>query len=362
MSRIQRPLRLLGALLLLAGMTLAVAWFAGAFHPKVAPGRVAGQARPVPPPQAWLEVRAERVPVEESAPGTVQAVRETAVASRVLARVEAVHVRANQAVAAGHPLVDLDDREFQARVAQAEQSVQALAAAAEQAGRELERSKGLWEKKLLSENDWDRVQTEARGASAHLEQAREALSEARSQLAHTRITAPIAGTVVEKRVDVGDMAAPGQVLVTIYDPSRMQLWARVRESLALGLAPGRKVSVAVPVKEGRCEGLVDEVVPEADAASRTFLVKISGPCPPGILKGMYGTLFIPVGERAEIRIPASAVGRVGQLALVMARGPEGEPRRRFVRLGRAHPGGLVEVLAGLAPGEAILREFGATGV
>ena len=54
------------------------------------------------------------------------------------------------------------------------------------------------------------------------------------------IRSPIDGTVIDKKVDVGDTVTPGQMLVTLYDPKRMQLVATVRESLAHRLKVGQE--------------------------------------------------------------------------------------------------------------------------
>ncbi len=358
MGDVRRIFRPLGVVLVLLGMVLAIAWFAGVFRDKLPPGRVAFAAEKAGRAKT-LVVKTVTVPVYETAVGSVRALHETAVGSRLLARVVKVHVDAGMRVRKGQVLVELDDQDIRAKVAQAEQAVKAAQAQAEQARLEVERSKGLHQKKLISDNDWDRIRHQAQAAEAELERAKHALQEARTMLSYAKVRAPISGVVVDKQVDVGDMVTPGQVLVTLYDPTRMQLWAEVRESLAMGLRPGDKVKVKVAVVEGLCNGVVQEVVPASEVASRTFLVKVSGPCPPGVYKGMYGKILLPMGEKEEIHIPLSAVGRVGQLTMVKVVDGKGFVHRRFVRLGpETEDGESVVVLSGLRPGEKILEEFG----
>ncbi len=363
MAEVRKLLRPLETLAVLLGMVLALAWFAGVFREKLPPGKVAFAAEKAGKAKT-LVIRPVTVPVYETAVGSVRALHETAVGSRLLARVVKVYVDAGMRVKKGQILVELDDQDIRAKVAQAQQAVKAAQAQAAQAQLEMERSKGLHEKKLISDNDWDRIRHSYQAAQAQLEQARHALQEAQTMLSYAKVRAPISGVVVDKQVDVGDMVTPGRVLVTLYDPSRMQLWAQVRESLAMGLRPGDKVKVKVAVVEGLCDGTVQEVVPASNVASRTFLVKVSGPCPPGVYKGMYGKIFLPLGEKEEIHIPLSAVGRVGQLTLVKVVDAKGEIHRRFVRLGPlVEQGDQVVVLSGLERGEKILEEFGrgATG-
>ena len=84
------------------------------------------------------------------------------------------------------------------------------------------------------------------------------------------IRSPIDGTVIDKKVDVGDMVTPGQMLVTLFDPKRMQLVASVRESLTHRLQVGQEIGVRVEGLDKQCSGTVSEIVPEAQSASRTL--------------------------------------------------------------------------------------------
>ena len=92
-------------------------------------------------------------------------------------------------------------------------------------------------------------------------------------------------------------------------------------------------------------------MPEADAESRTFAVKVTGPCPPGVYAGMFGRLTIPLDAMEVLVVPADAVRRVGQLDIVDV-AAEGTLSRRAVRLGRRIEG-RVEVLSGLREGERV---------
>lgn len=147
------------------------------------------------------------------------------------------------------------------------------------------------------------------------------------------------------------MVTPGKVLLTLYDPTRMQLVASVRESLTRRIAVGQSIYVQVDALNKQCKGLVSEIVPEAESASRTFSVKVTGPCPPGIYTGMFGRLLIPLDDEEVIVVPRSVVRRIGQLTIVDV--ADGEVlRRRAVQLGRTFEE-KVEVLSGLRVGERV---------
>jgi RND family efflux transporter MFP subunit len=157
--------------------------------------------------------------------------------------------------------------------------------------------------------------------------------------------------VIDKKVDVGDMATPGQTLATLFDAKRMQLVAVVRESLAHRLKVGQTIEVQIETFGAGGIGTISEIVPEAEPTSRAFQVKVTGPCPEGIYSGMFGRILIPLDEELVLVIPRQAVQSVGQLDLVHV-STHGSVSRRAVRLGRA-VGKDVEVLSGLREGEAV---------
>ncbi|RMF82382.1 MAG: efflux RND transporter periplasmic adaptor subunit [Planctomycetota bacterium] len=328
-------------------------WLAGVFEDKVAAegGHVAARKVGDAP---LATVRLESVPRVEAAVGSVRAVRETAIASKLLAKVVEVNVIAGQSVKAGDVLVRLDDADLKARLEQALAQADAARAARDQAKIEYDRVKRLMEQQAAAQIEWERVQTALKSAEAELQRANEAVEEARTVLGYATIKAPFDGIVVDKRVNVGDTATPGQVLLTLYDPKRMQLVASVRESLAQRLAVGQELGVRIDALDLTCGGAISEIVPEAQSASRSFLVKVTGPCPPGVFAGMFGRLLIPLDAEEVLLIPASAVRRIGQLDIVDV--VEGDVlRRRVVQLGRRF-GDDVEVLSGLRAGERVVAD------
>ena len=81
------------------------------------------------------------------------------------------------------------------------------------------------------------------------------------------IRSPMDGIVIDKKVDVGDMVTPGQMLATLLDPKRMQLVASVRESLAHRLEVGQTIDVQIENFNKQCTGTISEIVPEAESAA-----------------------------------------------------------------------------------------------
>lgn len=351
------PKVLTGSLVLLAFAAAVVAlmmWLVGSFKPKIDPhARAVADARPIGSGKL-VEVALVRLPRTETAVGTIQPVHRVEVASQILARALEVNVTAGQHVAKDQVLARLDDTELRSRLAQAQSAVARANAALDLARIEEARMRSAFEKKGVAAIDLDRAVNALRSAEAAVSGAAHAEEEARAVMEYATVLSPIDGTVIDKRINAGDTVSPGQVIVTVLDPTRMQLVASVRESLSHRLTVGGTVSVKVDAMDHACNGTVSEIVPESQGASRTFEVKVTGPCPEGVYAGMFGRLIIPVGEEEVILIPRDAIQTIGQVDCVDV--ASGDARvRRAVRLGRTFDN-QVEIISGLAAGEKIVAE------
>lgn len=341
--------------LLIFGGFAVVVWMllgaAGVFHPKVhrqadRPLRALSQDAEV------LVLKSVSIPRYETAVGTIQAVHEAAVASKILARIEEVNVTAGQKVRAGEILVKLQDQDLRARLGQVDSNLVAAQARQVQAQSEYQRANSLLSQSAISQSEYQSREADLRSANAEVERARQSIEEARIQLSFATITAPFDGIIVDKQVKAGDTAVPGQVLFRVYDPTQMQLVAQVRESLALSLQPGQGINASLDALNFETQATISEVVPQADSATHSFEVKVKGALPEGIYSGMFGRLKLPLGTEEAILVPKSAITQIGQLAMVNVV-DDGYVRRRNVQLGREYAE-QVQILAGLRAGEAIV--------
>ncbi len=332
-------------------VVLLMAWLVGMFRTRIGVDAARQEASESGEGTA-VKVRQVTVPRVETAVGTIQPVHRVEVAARLLARVVEVNAVAGQRVSEGEMLIRLDDADLAARENQARAALEQATAERDQARIEESRIRGLFEKDNAASVELDRAVTALKSAEAAVEQATEALGEARTVRSFATVRSPITGVVVDKRVNVGDTAAPGQVLVALLDPQRMQLVAPVRETLSRRLKVGQPIDVSIEVLEHPCTGTISEIVPESDPASRSFAIKVTGPCPEGVYAGMFGRLLIPLDPESILVIPRAAVRPIGQLEIVVVRTATGA-ERRAVRTGRAI-GADVEVLSGLSAGQEVL--------
>lgn len=344
----------LSAVVAIAVLGVFLAWMGGSFREKVQPGE-ASVSRPSASGRTLVPVEKLRSADSVTAVGSVQPKKRTEVASQLLATVLDVKVRPGDRVKAEQPLVTLDDREL---AAQQRETGAALASAnADLAIRtaDYERAKKSRAAGAISEDEYGKAEGAFRVADAQVLRAREAISRLAVQLTYTKIVASSSGLVADRFVDPGDLASPGKPLLSIYDPDNLELHANIPESLAPAVPVGVELPVRIDAAGLTAKGSIREVVPQAQQASRSVLIKITLPPAPSVkplLPGMFGRVEIPIGTVERSWIPAAAVSQVGQLDLVEVASPDGTLVRRFVRIGH-ELNGKVEVLSGLSVGERV---------
>ncbi|MEQ9410579.1 MAG: efflux RND transporter periplasmic adaptor subunit [Fuerstiella sp.] len=330
-----------------------IGWLAGAFTEKTLPGRVesSGPKLVDQPTDVVHEVTKDYI--EESV-GTLKAASRTEISARVLATIDEIRVSAGDMVDTGDVLVRLDDKEMQTRVQQAEQTLLAATASRAQAATEFSRAEQLLQKKVTTQAAFDAAKAQLEVTQADESRAREALDEARIVLSYATITAPRPGRVIDRLAEPGDTARPGQPLLVIYDAASLRLEAAVPEQLAIRLKVGDRLDVRVDALDRNAAAVIDQIVPQADAPSRSFLVKATLPRSDDLYEGMFGRLLIPAGQRRHLCLATAAIQEVGQLEFVTVVRDDNTLERRLIRTGRIGMPGRVEVLSGLSPGERVI--------
>ncbi|WP_348264299.1 efflux RND transporter periplasmic adaptor subunit [Telmatobacter sp. DSM 110680] len=315
-----------------------------------------------------VESQQRQVPQMIQSTGTIHA-RETAIISaQIMGRIQQVLVREGDEVRAGQSLVILDDASMRASADQAqagEQAARSQITAAETdaklAASTLERYRQLEVQKSVSPQEMDEVTRRAEAATARLEAVRAQSDAARAQVAgahtmlgYTRIVAPFAGVVTARMADPGTMAAPGVSLLQIDQAGVVQLQVTVDESLIAAIRKGMKVQVAGnSADSSTIDGTVAEIMPAADPASHSFLIKIDLPPSNHLRAGMYATASFNNGVRQAIVVPRTAIVNRGSLICGYVLDSQGIAQLRTLTLG-AEQADFVEVLSGLSSGEKLV--------
>lgn len=271
--------------------------------------------------------------------GTAASDRSVNLSARLSAYVQEVRAAAGDRVQAGELLVALDDREIREQRTAAEAQLK-------QAESEYKRARQLFESKSVSEQELMAAESGFRSSQAQVERMRVLMS-------YAQVTAPLDGIVTERRVEVGDLAGPGQVLLAVYDPARMRLEVPVPVRLLSRFATGQAIEVKLDHPARTVPAEVVEIVSEIDPRSRTRKVKLLLKDDAGdILPGAFGRVWVDDLVHEGVVAPAAAVRREGQLESVeLVQGDR--VVRRLVR-SRPLDETRVEILSGLEGGETVV--------
>ena len=350
--RRKRLSTLLRVALSVATIVVLMLWILGTFRH----GVIQAGKEPVPMESAagltTQKIAMQTIPSVTEAVGTVQAEQVAAVTSRVVANIVEMHVSAGQRVSNGDTLVVLDDRDLRHRVEQAQDAVRSSEATLEQAQSDYKRDKPLFDQQVITPYDFEHTQTNLKTAEANLHRLQQAQRETEVNLSYGVIRSPFTGVVVDKLANLGDLAAPGKPLLTMYEQGRLWLEANVPEDLMDHIRLNELLTFRIDALSREMQGRVAEIVPSSDPSSRTVVVRVHLSETKDVLPGMFGRLLLPMEPEEVLAVPASALIRAGQLAMVDVV-QEARLERRTVQLGRAI-GSQFEVLSGLAAGETVV--------
>jgi len=331
--------------LVILGVMLA--WLSGAFNEKTA----ANTSLEISMYEGnTQEVVSITQPIIERVSASVTAQQTTLVESRVLSRIVGIHVRAGQVIDKNQLLVELENTDYKAAVEQVQQQLVASQARSNEAKQVLERTENLHHQKLMSTQSLETAQANFADTMAKQLALEEQLKQAQTNLGYTVITSPMAGVVIERHLDVGDLAQPNKTIVSIYNPNTLQVSGYVREHSAIGLNVGDEIRVSIPSLGQDSVASIEEIVPAANVGARSFLVKARIDNNERLKPGMYAVLDVELGHREVVVIPKSLVKRVGQLTFVSLV-KDHRINRQYITLGKVLTEDLVEVISGLTTGD-----------
>jgi len=319
-----------------------------------------------------VSAQTANIPDVVEAVGTIRAAETSQLAAQMMGNIVEVRGREGDRVQRGQVLAVIDDAPPRAaldRATAAELAAQQEILASESdfsfAESTFKRYQTLYDRKSVSPQEFDEIRARYQAAQARREmaragqaQAKAALQQARTALSYAHVVAPFDGLVTEKKADVGTFASPGMPIFTVEDLRHYRLEATVNESDLRYVRQGQQVSVLVDALGDReVNGKVIEIVPAADAASRSFLVKVELPFDAALRSGLFGRAQFTRGERTALLVPRTAIVERGQLQGIYVLDQNRVAGLRYITLGKP-AAQQVEVLAGLQPGEMLIGDPG----
>jgi len=292
--------------------------------------------------------------VHHAAPATVISDERVEVASRLMGYIRDIAVVEGQQVSRGQRLFTVDPLDVEGQVEQARIGVRQAEDAYRDAKADYERFANLFKEEVVSRQQYEKMKLQHDTAAARLAQAEAGLKTASGQLRYAAVSSPIAGIVTRRMADAGDLASPGQPVLVVENPARLQVETHVPQNILAGLKPGQSISVEVDGRDQPLQAKVARISPAADPVSHTFLVKLDVK-EAGLKSGSFARALFPLAERQALRVPQAALVERAGIAGLFVIGEDRIAQFRMVRIGEAGPAG-VEIQAGLASGERIVIE------
>lgn len=289
------------------GIVLAVAGLAGCGKP------------PATPMYEAVPVQRRTLVVSASASGAIEPVLTLDVKSKASGEIISMNVQTGDDVKPEQLLATIDPRIPRNNLAQAQANLEVAQAQLANASAQLARSDTLLKAQAITQTEYDTAKLGYANANAAVVRARSDLENARDRMNDTRLRAPVAGTIIEKNVELGTVISSpttdvggGTVLFKMANLDTVQIRALVDETDIGKVQPGLQTTITVDAYPNRpFDGTVLKVEPQATVQQNVtmFNVLIRIPNPNHLLKpGMNTEVEIHVGRRENaLAIPNAAL-------------------------------------------------------
>lgn len=263
-----------------------------------------------PPPAKVVvaPVHHEVVAETQSVLGVLYFDKISLVSSEVPGLVEAMRVKEGNYVKKGQPLVQLSTDFLENEIALRKAKISQLELQIIFAEKNFKRLDKVYAEQGVSEKVYDDGLYAFQDAKAAKTVAAQELAKLILQQEKSVVLAPFSGVVVEKNSEVGDWVQPGTQLMRLASTTDLYVRAPVAETLFRFVTVGDKVSVQLVALGSEVVGVVEEVLPTADAMTKNLFLKIKIPAQTQVAENMSAAVHVPAGPKRDLGImPRAAV-------------------------------------------------------
>jgi membrane fusion protein (multidrug efflux system) len=293
--------------------------------------------------------------------GTLKALNQTVVKTKVAGELSALPVREGETVKQGQLIARIDPTEYAWRVKQRQAALASAQASFALAQKTRANNQALLAQGFISQTAFDSASSQSDVARANVDAAVAELTLAQKLLDDSAIHAPMAGIVSERHAQPGEKLAVDGRIVTLVDLSRMEIEAPVPADRVGEVAIGQPVQLTVEGTQEKLQGRIARINPATTAGTRSIMVYIAVDNARGAARaGVFaqGELLL-TARTARIAVPASSVREEsGSPAVYVLE--QGRLVHRSVRLGMQAAGAdnlpWIEVVQGLNGGEQVIRQ------
>ena len=297
--------------------------------------------------------------------GVLKAVNSALVKARVAGELQMLSVREGDTVTAGQVLAQIDPREFQARLQQAQQQADAALAQIDIAQRQFANNKALVDQGFISKTALDTSLSNLQAAQATHRAALAFADIVRQSLNDTVLKAPIAGQVSQRLAQPGERVGVDARILEIVDLRQIELESNLPSVELPNLKLGQLAQLRVEGAEGRVTARLVRVNPSAQLGTRTFLIYLRIEQPAGqklaLRQGLFAEGLLNASSTRVLAVPLKSV-RTDQVLPFVQLVREGKVHHQTVSLGLRGMADSEEMVAveGLREGDLLIK--GATGL
>lgn len=262
-------------------------------------------------PVKVVEIAPAATTRELSYSGAVRARSEAPAGFRVGGKIVDRQVDIGDRVIAGDVLARIDATDYELSLASARANLLAAERQVETADFALKRADQLFKQQVAAKAQLEQAQLTYNQAVAARDSARATLSQAENQVGYAVLKADRDGIVTAVHADAGQVVAAGTPVVTVAVDGEKEVSIAVPEGDVFAFSPGKAVEVGFWSNDSLAlKGTVREVAGSADAASRTFAVRVSLPADRRVLLGMTASVkTVADSDQPLFSLPLSALAR-----------------------------------------------------
>jgi membrane fusion protein, multidrug efflux system len=348
----------LGRLLFFIAIGLAVAFVVGVVPRLRERHQVADDTRDLAVPSVAITTAAPAKLIEPLVlSGELRPVVEASILARANGYVRRFLVDLGAHVEAGQLLAELDTPEINRQLSQGEAELNQAEAAATLAQTTAKRWREMLTAKTVSSQEADEKISDLELKKANVEAARANVQRLTELVGFARVTAPFAGTITARQLDVGQLvnAGTGQELFRLALTDKLRVFVHVPQNYARSTSVGQVAELTLPeAPDQKFEAKVVRTAGALDVATRTLLVELEvDNAKNDILSGSYGLVRLTDSRPdAALTLPASTVmfrAEGTQIAVVV----NSHLTLHKIKIGRDF-GSFVEVLSGVTPEDHVV--------
>jgi membrane fusion protein, multidrug efflux system len=309
------------------------------------------------PSVSVAEVESVDLREEIRASGDLNARLHTTIAAEIEGRVTGIAVDEGGSVKAGAVVLEIDPERRRLELAAHRAEVAQAEANLEKERRQTERMRKLHTQNISSQQKLEEAETALTLARSRVEAERAALGVTERALADASVTAPFAGMIARRTVQLGEFVQPGKALVELVALDPLEVVFALTELDTERVRTGQSIQVSVGAFPDRVfDGVVTFISPTVDPATRTLRIKAEIDNSEGHLRpGLFARVSLGVSPRSGVvMVPEEAVIQRSDGALLFKVGPDNRVKRIAVTTG-ARDSGRVEVRGDIAPGDRVVQ-------